>query len=233
MKLPQFLDMEYEQKCKETSTNNVKTTPPCNLSSRACFGCGDTDHLVNGCPKKDVEINKVQKKRQHPQTHASTKNKQRKETTGRISYAVRGTIPYDNAAIFGTLVIHTTIAIVLYDPCTTHSFISAQFATKYDIFKCPLRSRKTISAPEGKMLVNYICPNVSVKINGIDFLANLIVIESMGKDVILGNNWLQRTKVVIQHIERTMCLETPTGERIVVEDNRPPALKFGTSDKEE
>ena len=232
MKLSQSSDMEYEQKCTETSTNNVKTTPPCNSSSRACFGCGDTGHLVNGCPKKDVEINKVQKKRQHPQTHASTKNKQRKKSIGRISYAVTGTIPYDDAVIFGTLVIHTTIATVLYDPRTTHSFISAQFATKYGIFKCPLRSRKTISAPEGKMLVNYICPKVSVKINGIDFPADLIVIESMGKDVILGKNWLQRTKAVIQHTERTMCLETPSGERIVVEDNRPPAL-IGASDKEE
>jgi hypothetical protein len=79
MKLSQSLDIEYEQKCTETSTNNVKTTPPCNLSSRACFGCGDTSHLVNSCPKKDVEINKVQKRRQHPQTHASTKNKQWKK----------------------------------------------------------------------------------------------------------------------------------------------------------
>jgi hypothetical protein len=74
-KLSQSSDMEYEQKCTRTSTNNVKTTPPCNLSSRACFGYGDTGHLLNSCPKKDVEINKVQKKRQHPQTHASTKNK--------------------------------------------------------------------------------------------------------------------------------------------------------------
>jgi hypothetical protein len=62
MKLSQSSDMEYEQKCTKISTNNVKTTPPCNLSSHACFGCGDTGHLVNSCPKKDVEINKVQKK---------------------------------------------------------------------------------------------------------------------------------------------------------------------------
>jgi hypothetical protein len=161
-----------------------------------------------------VEINKVQKKRQHPQTHASTKNKQRKKSIGRISYAVTGTIPYDNAVSFGTLVIHTTIATVLYDPCTTHSFISAQFATKYGIFKCPLRSRKTINAPKGKMLVNYICPNVSVKINGIDFPADLIVIETMGKDVILRKNWLQRTKVVIQYTERTMCFGNPIWRKI-------------------
>jgi hypothetical protein len=54
----------------------------------------------------------------------------------------------------------------------------------------------------------------------------------MKKDVILGNSWLQRTKAVIQPIERTMCLEIPSGERIVVEDNRPPAL-IGASDKKE
>jgi hypothetical protein len=83
------------------------------------------------------------------------------------------------------------------------------------------------------MLVNYICPKVSVKINGIDFPADLLVIESMRKDVILGKNWLQRTKAVIQHTERAMCLKIPSGERIVVEDNRPLALKIGTSDMEE
>jgi hypothetical protein len=113
-----------------------------------------------------------------------------------------------------------------------HILLSVPSLQKYGIIKCPLRSRKTISAPEGKMLVNYICPNVSVKINGIDFPADLIVIETMRKDVILGKNWLQRTKAVIQHTERTMCLETPSRERIVVEDNRPPAL-IGASDKEE
>jgi hypothetical protein len=58
------------------------------------------------------------------------------------------------------------------------------------------------------------------------------VLKSTGKDVILGKNWLQRTKAVIQHTEKTMCLETPSGETIVVEDNRPPA-QIGTSDKEE
>jgi hypothetical protein len=82
------------------------------------------------------------------------------------------------------------------------------------------------------MLVNYICPNVSVKINEIDFLADLIVIELIGKDVILGNNWLQRTKAVIQHTKRSICLETPSGERIVAEDNRPSAL-IGASNKDE
>jgi hypothetical protein len=158
MKLSQSSDMEYEQKCTETSTNDVKTTPPCNSSNRACFGCGDTYHLFNSCPKKNVEINKVQKKRQYLKLMHQQRINNGKKSMGRISYAVIGTIPYENAVIFGTLVIHTTIATVLYDPRTTHSFISAQFATKYGIFKCPLRSGMTISAPERKMFGYMISP---------------------------------------------------------------------------
>ena len=114
-----------------------------------------------------------------------------------------------------------------------HILLSVPNLQQSMVSKCPLRSRITISAPERKMIVNYICPNVSVKINGIDFPADLLVIESMEKDVILGKNWLLRTKAVIQPTERTMYLETPCGERIVVEDDRSPALKIGTSDKEE
>jgi hypothetical protein len=62
MKLPQSLDKEYEQKCLETSINIMKTTQPSNSSSRACFGYGNTGHLVNSCSKKDVEINKAKRK---------------------------------------------------------------------------------------------------------------------------------------------------------------------------
>jgi hypothetical protein len=179
-----------------------------------------------------VVIDKDQEQKHHTQTHASMKRVQRKRFSGRMSYAMVETIPYDNAVIVGTLAIHSTTTTVLYDPCTTHSFISSQFAIKYGIFKCPLRMRMTINALGQKMLVNYICPRVCVKINVINFLVDLLVAELMERDVILGKNWLHRTKAVIQPTERTMYLETPSGERIVVEDKRPPTLKIGASKEE-
>jgi hypothetical protein len=36
----------------------------------------------------------------------------------------------------------------------------------------------------------YICPNVNLRIIGVDFLAQLIVLESKDLDIILGMNWL-------------------------------------------
>jgi hypothetical protein len=36
----------------------------------------------------------------------------------------------------------------------------------------------------------YICPNVNLRIMGVDFLAQLIVLESNDLDIIMGMNWL-------------------------------------------
>ncbi|WVZ85446.1 LOW QUALITY PROTEIN: hypothetical protein U9M48_032375 [Paspalum notatum var. saurae] len=54
-------------------------------------------------------------------------------------------------------------------------------------------------------------PNV-----GVDFPAELIVLESNGIDVILGMNWLQRYHGIIMCVERKLILTTPAGERIEV-----------------
>jgi hypothetical protein len=36
------------------------------------------------------------------------------------------------------------------------------------------------------MPVRQLCPNVNLKIRGVDFITNLIVLESKGIDIILG-----------------------------------------------
>jgi hypothetical protein len=36
------------------------------------------------------------------------------------------------------------------------------------------------------MRTKYICPAISITIRGVDFLANLIVFDSKGIDIILG-----------------------------------------------
>jgi hypothetical protein len=43
-----------------------------------------------------------------------------------------------------------------------------------------------VSSPGGDMPVRQLCPKVNIKIKGVDFVTNLIVLESKGIDVILG-----------------------------------------------
>jgi hypothetical protein len=60
----------------------------------------------------------------------------------------------------------------------------------------------------------YMCPNVSLKIMGADFWANLIVLESKDLDVILGMDWLGMHDATIQCAKRTVLLTGPNGEKM-------------------
>jgi hypothetical protein len=60
----------------------------------------------------------------------------------------------------------------------------------------------------------YICPNVNLKIRGVDFVANLIVLESKGIDVILGMDWLSKYKVPIDGAKKSYKMTTPEGDEM-------------------
>jgi hypothetical protein len=50
---------------------------------------------------------------------------------------------------------------------------------------------------------------VNLKIRGVDFVANLIVLELKGIDVILGMDWLGKHKVLIDYTKKSVKLTTP------------------------
>jgi hypothetical protein len=50
---------------------------------------------------------------------------------------------------------------------------------------------------------------VNLKIRGVDFVANLIVLESKGIDIILGMNWLSKHDVLIDCAKKSVKLTTP------------------------
>jgi hypothetical protein len=67
----------------------------------------------------------------------------------------------------------------------------------------------------------YICPNVNLRIMGVDFLAKLIVLESKDLDIILGMNWLTGHDATIQCAKRTVLLTGPKGDKIELVANTP------------
>jgi hypothetical protein len=55
---------------------------------------------------------------------------------------------------------------------------------------------------------------VNLKIRGLDFVFNHIVLESKGIDVILGMDWLSKHKVLIDCSKKSVKLTTPEGKEI-------------------
>jgi hypothetical protein len=69
-----------------------------------------------------------------------------------------------------------------------------------------------IDSAGGRIRADSICLNVSVEKRGIVFPANLIVMCTQGRDVILEMNWLDKYQAVISCDKRTIKLMSPLGE---------------------
>jgi hypothetical protein len=79
-----------------------------------------------------------------------------------------------------------TFAVVLFDSRASYSFISATYVGKPNLPLPLLKCQMIVSSLGGDMPARQLCLKVNLKIRGVDFVANLIVLESKGIDVILG-----------------------------------------------
>jgi hypothetical protein len=69
-----------------------------------------------------------------------------------------------------------------------------------------MKQTMLVSSPGGEMRTKHICPTISITIRGVDFLANLIVLDSKGIDIILGMDWLRMYDGVILCVKREIRL---------------------------
>jgi hypothetical protein len=61
------------------------------------------------------------------------------------------------------------------------------------------------------MRTKHICTMISITIRGVDFLANLTVLDSKGIDIILGMDWLRKYDRVIWCAKRAIRLTKEDG----------------------
>jgi hypothetical protein len=114
--------------------------------------------------------------------------------------------------VIGMFLVNDTSVVVLFDFGASHSFISAAYAGKHNLPLALLRCQMMVSSPGGDMPARQLCPKVNLKIRGVDFVTNLIVLESKGNDVILGMDWLCKHKVLIDCAKKSIKLTTPEGK---------------------
>jgi hypothetical protein len=100
---------------------------------------------------------------------------------------------------------------MLFDSGASHSFISAAYVGKHNLPLALLRCQIIVSS---HMPARQLCPKVNLEIRGVDFIANLIVLELKGIDDILGMDWLSKHKILIDYAEKSIKLTTPEGKEM-------------------
>jgi hypothetical protein len=114
--------------------------------------------------------------------------------------------------VIGMFLINDTSIVVLFNSGASDSFISVAYIGKHNLPLALLRCQMIVSSPGGDMPARQLCLKVNLKIRGVDFIANLIVLESKGIDVILGMDWLSKYKVLINCAKKSVKLTTPKGK---------------------
>jgi hypothetical protein len=64
------------------------------------------------------------------------------------------------------------------------------------------------------MPARQLCPKVNLKIRGVDFVTNHVVLELKAIDVILRMDWLSKNKVLTDCAQKSVKMTTPEGKEI-------------------
>jgi hypothetical protein len=133
---------------------------------------------------------------------------------GRVNHVVVEEAQEAPDVVISMFLVNDTSAVVLFDSRASHSFISAAYVEKHNLPLALLRCQIIVSSPRGDMPARKLCLNVNIKIRGVDFVANLIVLESKSIDVILGMDWLSKHKVLIDCAKKFVKLTNPEGKEM-------------------
>ncbi|XP_055960623.1 uncharacterized protein LOC126668412 [Mercurialis annua] len=117
-----------------------------------------------------------------------------------------------NAVVQGTIPISFTDALVLFDAGATHSFVSTCFAGKLGRAPSVLSEPLAVSTPMSEgVVVDVVYPSCPVVIQGRELCADLIVLDVLSFDVILGMDWLSRHYASIDCRGKSVEFRIPGG----------------------
>jgi hypothetical protein len=199
----------------------VRNTTP--VQPSGFFKCREFGHYANNCPKREIQTPQkgYGQRLGQPSSQARTGNctpqgnrAQQNYVRGKINHVTVEQAHEAPEVVLGTFRVNSEPASVLFDSGASHSFITNQFVEKHNLPMNPMKKQLVVTSPGGEMKASHICPWVNLKLNEIDFLADLVVLKSWGINVILGMDWLHKHYGVIQCRKRSVVLTSPQKNRI-------------------
>jgi hypothetical protein len=146
-----------------------------------CYSCGQSGNYANRCPRKQANQTPAPSTNQNVNRNvnnsASTPARQN-QARARVNHVVVEDAQVAPDVIIGMILINDNNAIVLFDCRASHSFVAANFMQNHNLPLSMLKNRMIVCSPGRDMHARHVYPKVNILIRGVEFIANLIVLES-------------------------------------------------------
>ena len=183
-----------------------------------CFFYNQKGHYANSCPKKTGAA-------PHPnggrgQGGGPSQDQKVVPATQGVGSGRVNLISAEEAweapdVVLGTLLVNSHPATILFDSGASHSFVSQSFAAVGELLFAPLLVPLLIRSPGSELRAELECRDVPVEIEGVGFLANLILLNFASLDVILGMDWLSHHLGQIDCAKKSVFFLVPPGCRFL------------------
>ncbi|XP_073307151.1 uncharacterized protein [Primulina huaijiensis] len=182
-------------------------TGECRKNSVACFRCGKMGHRIAQCPFLDP--------RNGP-AGGTTPNKPKENKSNARVYAITQEADNSNDVVAGTILIKNILAYVLFDCGDTRSFMSKIFSKKLGAKPDNLEEPYRVATPANRILeTRTLYRDISVLIENQNFKANIIQLNMVEFDVILGMDWLAKNHALIDCHGKMVTIQAPHQEKIL------------------
>lgn len=183
-----------------------------------CYHCGRPRHFANQCLAKARGLRLVRpspalvRPAPPPKLPVKTDPAQARGRVNQITVEEAIDAPDD---VLGMLLVIFSPATVLFDFGVSHSFVKRHFAIQHQLDMLIHQPPYIIHSPRSVFRTNQICRDINVEIQGVEFLINLIVIDSEGLYVILGMDWLSKNQGQINCAQRSISVTNENVKQVV------------------
>src|SRR3954463_1432896 len=118
--------------------------------------------------------------------------------------------------VLGMFSVNSVLARLLFDSGASHSFVTKEFACTSNIQPTKLKHVMIVQIPGLTTKARQTCKAVPIRIHGIDFYANLIILGTKGLQVVLGMDLMSKHKGLIDCAKKSITMTSTAG--ILVEN---------------
>ncbi|XP_016648315.1 PREDICTED: uncharacterized protein LOC103327202 [Prunus mume] len=172
----------------------------------------DSLNQFRGPVNQQTQRPRGQPTQQRPRAPGTTRRSEQL-TQGRVYVVGQVTEPNEPTVVEGTFLVFNSWARILFDPGATNSFISVSFASILGIEYEFMKSSLMIGSPLGKCVeVNKLCKSCPIEISYHKLVVDLMILEFMVYDVILGMDLLTQFKAILDCGRKMVTMTVNEGE---------------------